>query len=437
MIARYSKPELRQLWSDEHRYRTWWKVEIAAARALAAAGKVPSDAIEACAAKPPAFNAAAVARIEAIERTTRHDVLAFLQFCEESVGPEARFLHRGLTSSDVLDTSLALLLVEALGHIDLEMKAVLEAVERRAREHAKTVCIGRSHGIHAEPTTFGLKLAVWYGHLARARERLLRARDNVAFGKIAGAVGTYAHLSPAIERAALAELDLAPEPASTQVVQRDRHAEVFSAIALAGTAVEVVATEIRHLMRTEVGEVSEPFDPGQQGSSAMPHKKNPILSENLCGLARTLRGMLVPALEDVALWHERDISHSSVERMIAPDATTTLHFMLGRLAGLVDRMVVYPERMRANLDSTHGLVFSGALLLLIADKGSARQEAYRAIQRLALEANENRVQLRPLVEADEALRAVLTKDEIARAFSVEPHVAHVDELFARVFPAAA
>lgn len=433
MITRYARPEMVALWSDVRRYETWWRVELAAARALARAGKIPASAVDACEKRPPAFDAAAVARIETIERTTKHDVLAFLQFCEESVGSDARFLHRGLTSSDVLDSALAVLLVEALRLIDVEMERVLAAVERRAREHAKTVCIGRSHGIHAEPTTFGLKLAVWHGHLARARERLAAASRAIAFGKIAGAVGTYAHLSPELERDALSQLGLTPEPASTQVVQRDRHAEVFAAIALAGTAVEVVATEIRHLMRTEVAEVSEPFDPGQQGSSAMPHKRNPILSENLCGLARTLRGMLIPALEDVALWHERDISHSSVERMIAPDATTTLHFMLGRLAGLVERMVVIPERMRANLDASRGLVFSGGLLLLLADKGDARQEAYRAVQRLAHEALEKDIELRPLVESDATLAGLLTPAEIDRAFSIDPHVAHVETVFARVF----
>jgi len=437
MIARYARPEMISLWSDAHRYEVWWRVEIAAARALARAGKVPADAIERCAARPPVFDAAAVSRIEEIERTTKHDVLAFLQYCEEQVGTDARFLHRGMTSSDVLDSSLAVLMAEAAGSIDEALGRVLAAVEKRAREHARTPCIGRSHGIHAEPTTFGLKLAVWYGHLERSRERLRAARERIAYGKIAGAVGTYAHLSPQVEAEALAELGLKPEPASTQVVQRDRHAEYFAALSLVGTAVEVVATEVRHLMRTEVAEASEPFDPGQQGSSAMPHKKNPILSENLCGLARTLRGMLIPALENVALWHERDISHSSVERMIGPDATTTLQFMLHRLAGLVERMVVFPERMRENLESTHGLVFSGALLLLIADKGSARQEAYRAIQRLALQAHASRTHLRPLVESDETLSQVLSKDEIDRAFSMEPHLAHVDAIFARVFPAAA
>lgn len=433
MIARYSRPEMIALWSDARRYDTWWRVEIAAAEALARAGVIPAEAVEECKAKKPVFDDAAVARIEEIERTTRHDVLAFLDFCERSIGPAARYLHRGMTSSDVLDTALAMLLVESWELMDREMERALAAVKTRAFEHKRTPTIGRSHGIHAEPTTFGLKLAVWYGHLDRARTRLREAKERVAFGKIAGAVGTYAHLTPDIEREALAALGLSPEPASTQIVQRDRHAEFFSAIALAGTAVEVCATEIRHLMRTEVGEASEPFGKGQQGSSAMPHKKNPVLSENLSGLARVLRGMLIPALENVALWHERDISHSSVERMIAPDATTTLHFMLGRLAGLVEGMVVDVERMRENLDASHGLVFSGELLLQLADKGLARQDAYRVVQRLALKAHAERRALQPLVEADEEVRKLLSQEEIVRCFSLEPHMAHVDVIFARVF----
>lgn len=435
MISRYARPELVALWSEEHRYETWWRVELAAAQALARAGLVPQDAVDTCAAKPPVFDANAVGRIEEIEQTTRHDVLAFLQYCEESIGVAARFLHRGMTSSDVVDSSLAVLLCEAWTHIDRELGRVLEVVKKRAIEHRRTACIGRSHGIHAEPTTFGLKLAVWYGHLARARERLRHAREEIGTGKIAGAVGTYAHLTPQVEREALATLGLVPEPASTQIVQRDRHASYFAAIALAGTAVELVATEIRHLMRTEVAEVSEPFGKGQQGSSAMPHKKNPILSENLCGLARTLRGMLIPALEDVALWHERDISHSSVERMIAPDATTTLHFMLGRLAGLVDGLVVDPARMQKNLDATHGLVFSGEVLLQLADSGMPRQDAYRVIQALALKAHREGVALRGLVDGSDEIRARLTPEQIARCFSLDTHFAHVDTIFERVFGA--
>jgi adenylosuccinate lyase len=421
------------LWSDTHRYETWWRVELAAAEAMVAEGFVPAEAIAKCKAWVPKFDAEAVASIDEIEKRTRHDVLAFLEYCEKQVGDPARYLHRGLTSSDVLDSSLAIVMHEAWVLIDAELVKVLDAVKRRALEHKRTPCIGRSHGIHAEPTTFGLKLAVWYGHLDRARTRLKDAAERIAYGKLAGPVGTYSHLTPAVEDRGLAALGLKAEPAATQVVQRDRHAEYFSAIALAGTAVEVCATEIRHLMRTEVGEASEPFGKGQQGSSAMPHKKNPVLSENLCGLARTLRGMAIPAMENVALWHERDISHSSVERMIGPDATTTLHFMLSRLAGLVDGLVVYPERMQENLDSMNGLFGSGSLLLLIADKGQARQEAYLAVQKVALEAHRARTHMKPLVYADPVLSTTLTKEEIEECFSLEPHLAHVDTIFKRVF----
>ncbi len=433
MIPRYSKPEMVAIWADGHRFETWWRIELAAAQAMAEEGFIPPEAVEACRRWRPKFDAAAVTRIDDIERVTRHDVLAFLQYCEEQIGAPARYLHRGLTSSDILDSGLALQLLEAWKLIDDELDRVLRAVKKRAYEHKDTPCIGRSHGIHAEPTTFGLKLAVWYGHLNRARTRLKDARDRVAFGKLAGPVGTYAHLTPAVEAKALGSLGLTPEPASTQIVQRDRHAEFFSAVALAGTAVEVCATEIRHLMRTEVGEVSEPFGAGQQGSSAMPHKKNPVLSENLCGLARTLRGMAIPALEDVALWHERDISHSSVERMIGPDATTTLHFMFARLAGLVEGMVVDKARMLENLESTRGLVSSGSLLLLLADKGLPRQEAYRVIQRLALRAHAERTHLRPLVEGDDEIQRLLSAEEIEHSFSLAPHVANVDVIFERVF----
>lgn len=433
MIARYARPEMIALWSDLRRYEIWWAVELAAAEAMAKEGFVPAEAVADCRAKAPVFDAQAVERILEIEQTTRHDVIAFLQFCEEQVGPSARFLHRGLTSSDIVDTALAIRLRDAADLIDGELGRALDAVRKRAFEHKTTPVMGRSHGIHAEPTTFGLKLAVWYGHLSRARARLRQARDEVAVGQLSGAVGTFAHLTPAVEEAALRALGLRAEPASTQVVQRDRHAALFAAIALVGTAIELCVTEIRHLMRTEVGEVSEAFAKGQQGSSAMPHKKNPILSENLSGLARTLRGMLIPALENVALWHERDISHSSVERMICPDATTTLHFMLVRFTGLVDGLVVYPERMRENLDSTHGLIFSGELLLQLADVGVGRQDAYRVVQRLALQAHTERRALLPLVLGDADVRKHLSEAQIERCFSLDPHLAHVDAIFERVF----
>src|SRR6184192_434884 len=352
MIPRYSRPEMVALWTPERRYQTWLQVELAAGRAMADAGVVPREAIEECAAKAGTFSAADAARIDEIEKTTRHDVIAFLTFLEERIGPAARHLHFGMTSSDVLDTSLALLLRDAADLLLAGVDRAREAVVKRAIEHQRTPCIGRSHGIHAEPTTFGWKLLVWADELSRARDRIERAREVIARGKISGAVGTFAHLSPQIEEAALKRLDLLPEPVSTQIVHRDRHAEYFNALALAGVSIEKFATEIRHLQRTEVREVEEAFGKGQKGSSAMPHKRNPILSENLCGLARLLRGYAVSAFEDVALWHERDISHSSVERMIAPDATSLADFMLRRAATLVDGLVVHAPRMQKNLELT-------------------------------------------------------------------------------------
>ncbi|TMA29875.1 MAG: adenylosuccinate lyase, partial [Deltaproteobacteria bacterium] len=340
MIARYSRPEMARLWTAEHRYQKWLEVELAAGRAMAEAGLVPAAAIAECEKKGGTFSAKDAARIEEIEETTRHDVIAFLTFLEERIGSAARHLHFGMTSSDVLDTSLALLLREAADLILAGIDKARAAVVKRAIEHKRTPCIGRSHGIHAEPTTFGWKLIVWVDELSRARRRIERARETIACGKLSGAVGTFAHLSPQIEERTMAALGLAPEPASTQVVQRDRHAEYFSALALAGASLEKFAVEIRHLQRTEVREAEEPFGKGQKGSSAMPHKRNPILSENLTGLARLLRGYAVAAVEDVALWHERDISHSSVERIIGPDATFTLDFMLHRFAGLIEGLRV-------------------------------------------------------------------------------------------------
>src|SRR5436190_140619 len=376
MIPRYSRPEMAALWTPERRYQTWLQVELAAGRAMAQAGLVPLSAIEECAARGGTFTAADAARIDEIEKTTRHDVIAFLTFMEERIGPAARHLHFGMTSSDVLDTSFALLLRDAADLLLQGLDKARDAVIKRAVEHKRTVCIGRSHGIHAEPITFGWKLAVWVDELARAKVRLQRARETIAVGKLSGAVGTFAHLSPKIEEKAMASLGLRPAPASTQIVQRDRHAEYFTAVALAGASIEKFAVEIRHLQRTEVREVEEAFGKGQKGSSAMPHKRNPILSEYLIGLARVLRGYALTALEAVALWHERDISHSSVERVIGPDATVTLDFMLHRFAGLMEGLRVYPERMRENLDLTKGLIFSQPVLLKLIEKGMERQAAY-------------------------------------------------------------
>ena len=432
MIARYSRPEMAALWTPERRYQTWLEVEIAAGRAMAQAGLVPKDAIEECAKKGGTFTAADAARIDEIEKTTRHDVIAFLTFMEERIGPAARHLHFGMTSSDVLDTSLAMLLRDAADMLITGVDKARDGVIKRAVEHKRTVCIGRSHGIHAEPTTFGWKLAVWVDELARGKTRLQRARETIAVGKLSGAVGTFAHLSPAIEEKAMASLGLKPAPASTQIVQRDRHAEYFGALALLGTSIEKFAVEIRHLQRTEVREAEEAFGKGQKGSSAMPHKRNPILSENLSGLARVLRGYALSALEDVALWHERDISHSSVERVIAPDGTVTLDFMLHRFAGLIEGLRVYPERMRENLELTRGLVFSQPVLLKLIDKGMERQAAYVVVQRNAMKVWEENRDFRDLLAADPEVKKLLDAKELAECFDLDRQLRHVDAVFSRV-----
>jgi adenylosuccinate lyase len=435
MIPRYSRPEMAALWTPERRYQTWLQVELAAGRAMAQAGLVPASAIDECAAKGGTFTAQDAARIDEIEKTTRHDVIAFLTFMEERIGPAARHLHFGMTSSDVLDTSLAMLLRDAADLILAGVDKAREAVVQRAIEHKRTPCIGRSHGIHAEPTTFGWKLIVWAEELSRARARLLRARQVIAVGKLSGAVGTFAHLSPLIEERAMATLGLLPEPASTQIVQRDRHAEYFGALAVAGASIEKFAVEIRHLQRTEVREAEEPFGKGQKGSSAMPHKRNPILSENLSGLSRLLRGYALSAMEDVALWHERDISHSSVERVIGPDATVTLDFMLHRFAGLISGLRVYPERMRENLESTRGLVFSQPVLLKLIEKGMERQAAYVVVQRNAMKVWDENKDFRELLSQDPEVKALLGPDELRACFDLDRELRHVDAVFDRVLKA--
>jgi adenylosuccinate lyase len=422
---------MARLWTPERRYQTWLAVELAAGRAMAEAGLVPREAIADCAARGGTFTAEDAARIDEIEKVTRHDVIAFLTFLEERIGPSARHLHFGMTSSDVLDTSLALLLREAADLIIAGIERAHAAVVKRALEHKHTPTIGRSHGIHAEPTTFGLKLAVWAAELTRAKARMERARAVIAVGKISGAVGTFAHLSPAIEERALASLGLAPEPASTQVVARDRHAEYFGALALVGASIEHFAVEIRHLQRTEVREVEEPFGQGQKGSSAMPHKRNPVLSENLTGLARVLRGYASAALEDMALWHERDISHSSVERVIAPDATVTLDFMLHRFAGLMEGLRVYPDRMLENLALMRGLVFSQPVLLKLIDGGMDRQAAYVVVQRCAMRVWDEGRDFKSLLAEDAEVKARLTPAELEAAFDLERGLRHVDAIFDR------
>ena len=434
MIPRYSRQEMSSLWSDVARLRRWRDVELAALEGMVEHGIAPREALEDCLARAGDFTEADAARIEEIERTTKHDVIAFLTFMEERIGPSARWLHLGMTSSDVLDTSLGMVLREAAELILQGVKRAMAAVEKRAFEHKHTVMMGRSHGIHAEPITFGHKLAIWYDELRRAEARLIRAREVIAVGKISGAVGTFAHLPPAVEVYACKKLGLSPAPASSQVVQRDRHAEYFSALALVGASIEKFAVEIRHLQRTEVREAEEHFTAGQKGSSAMPHKRNPILSENLTGLARLLRGYAVSALEDVALWHERDISHSSVERVIGPDATIVADFMLHRFSGLMENLRVYPEQMRKNLELLGGVVNSQCILLELARKGMDRQAAYVIVQRNAMRMYEEQgMTFRKALSEDQDLLKVMTSAEIEDCFSTGYHTRHMDDIFQRVF----
>ena len=434
MIARYSRPEMTALWTSEARYERWLAVEMAACEAMANRGEVPMEDWKALQVKAPKqVTAEDAARIEEIEKVVKHDVIAFLTWVEEQVGPEARWLHLGLTSSDVLDTTLALQLKEAGERILAGLDGALAAIEKRAFEYKNTPMIGRSHGIHAEPITFGLKMASWHAELSRDRERLVRAIDNVAYGAISGAVGTFANVHPEVEAHVCAKLGLKPDPVSTQVISRDRHAEFFNALALLGASIERCSVEIRHLQRTEVREAEEPFTPGQKGSSAMPHKRNPILTENMTGLARLLRGYQVSAMEDVALWHERDISHSSVERVIGPDATILADFMLFRFTRLVTDMRVYPERMQENLAITGGLVYSQRLLLELARRGVPRQTAYVFVQRNAMKFYEEGADFLTALLADPDLRKYLSEEEIRGVFDVTYHTKHVDTVFRRVF----
>jgi adenylosuccinate lyase len=428
MIPRYTPADFAALWSAERRYRTWLEVELCACEAMEEAELVPKGT----AARLRSLKIAVdPARVEAIEKTTKHDVIAFLTHVEELAGEPARWLHRGMTSSDVLDTSLAVLLRDCADLLLARCDRLLAALAKRAREREKTPMIGRSHGIFAEPITFGLALAGHHAEIARGRARLERAKAEVAVGKIAGAVGTYAHLSPEIEARALARLGLAPETVSTQVVARDRHAAFFSAMALLAAGIERLATNVRHWQRSEVGEAEEAFGVGQKGSSAMPHKRNPIASENLVGLARVVRSAVVPALEDVALWHERDISHSSVERMIAPDATTTLGFMLDRAAGLVEGLVVYEEKLRRNLDAAGELYFSEAVMLALVEAGLPRQKAYVLVQKNAMRAWRGDGKFRRNVRTDPKIRKWLSVKRIEACFDLEHALAHVPAVIDR------
>jgi len=418
-----------RIWSDQRRYETWLLVEAAAAEAMAAAGIVPADAARDIRERG-AFD---IARIEEIEQTTQHDVIAFTTAVAEKVGPSARWMHFGMTSSDVIDTAQALQMREACDLILRDLDGLADAVRDRAFEHRKTPMIGRTHGVHAEPMTFGLKLALWYAELQRDIERITRARAVISVGKLSGAVGTFGHLPPSIETDVCRRLGLEPAPVASQVIQRDRHAELLAALAITGASLEKFALEIRGLQKTEIGEVEEPFGKGQKGSSAMPHKRNPIGCEQIVGMARLLRGNAHAAMENIALWHERDISHSSVERVILPDSFIALDHMLRRFTRITRDMVVYPERMRENLNRSRGVVFSGTVLLELAKKGVAREQAYELVQRNAMRSFADRLDFKDLLLADGDVTRVLSPTEIERAFDLDQQLKHVDHIFDRVF----
>jgi len=432
MIPRYSRPEMAAIWSPETKFRIWFEIEAHACDALAELGVIPKEAARTIWDKggPATFD---VERIDEIERETKHDVIAFLTHLAEIVGPDARFVHQGMTSSDVLDTCFNVQLVRAADLLLADIDALLAALKTRAMEHKDTVTIGRSHGIHAEPTTFGVKLAFAYAEFDRCRRRLEMAREEVATCAISGAVGTFANIDPRVEEHVAAKLGLKPEPVSTQVVPRDRHAMFFATLGVVASCVERLSTEIRHLQRTEVLEVEEFFSPGQKGSSAMPHKRNPVLTENLTGLARMVRAYAMPAMENVALWHERDISHSSVERMIGPDATVTLDFALSRLTGVVEKLLVYPGTMERNLNKFRGLIHSQRVLLALTQAGVSREDAYRLVQRNAMKVWEQGADFLEELLADTEVRAALSEAGIREKFDLAYHTRHVDTIFARVF----
>jgi adenylosuccinate lyase len=429
MIERYTNPEMGAIWSDQRRYETWLEVELAAADAMAEAGIVPVDAARELR-RRAGFE---IARIEEIEQVTQHDVIAFTTAVAEKAGPSARWLHFGLTSSDVLDTAQAIQMRQACDLIVKGVATLMEAVRQRAEEHRRTAMIGRTHGVHAEPMTFGVKLALWYAELQRNLDRVLRARDIVSVGKISGAVGLFAHLDPSIEARVCERLGLQPAQVSSQVIQRDRHAELLTALAITGASLEKFAVEIRGLQKTEIGEVEEPFGKGQKGSSAMPHKRNPIGSEQVTGLARLLRGNAMAAIENVALWHERDISHSSVERVILPDSFIALDHMLRRFTRIVKGMVVYPERMKENLERSRGVVFSGTVLLELAQRGIAREQAYEWVQRNAMRSFHEQRAFKDLLLADPDVMRVLTREDVERSFDLDHQLRNVDQIFGRVF----
>jgi adenylosuccinate lyase len=431
MIERYTRKEMAQIWEAENRFRIWLEIETLACEKQAELGVIPAAAVKTIREKG-AFD---IARIDAIEAVVKHDVIAFLTSVAEYVGPEARFIHQGMTSSDVLDTCLSVQMVQACDELIQDLDMVLASIKERAYEHKDTVCMGRSHGIHAEPVTFGLKLAGWFTEMTRGRRRLVAARENIATGAISGAVGTFANIDPRVEEYVCAKLGLKPEPVSTQVIPRDRHAEVFCVLAIIASSMERIVIEIRHLQRTEVLEAEEFFSKGQKGSSAMPHKRNPILSENLTGQARYIRGLCMPALENVALWHERDISHSSVERYIAPDATVALDFSLRRLNGLIKNLVVYPKNMLRNLNQMQGLVFSQKILLDLTQAGVSREDSYRLVQTNAMKVWEEGKDFLTELLADQEVVGALGEAKIRESFDLNYHLKHVDTIFQRVFEA--
>lgn len=437
MVPRYSRPEMTAIWSAENRYRIWWQIEVFAAEAMGKIGMIPADDAKTIRAAydRDALGKIDIEAIDAIEAVTKHDVIAFLTWAGEKLGPERRWLHQGMTSSDVLDTTLAVQLKQAADLLLQDIDGLLSVLKRRALEHKTTPTIGRSHGIHAEPTTFGVKLAQAHAEFSRNRDRLLAAGDGVATCAISGAVGTFANVPPAVEEHVAAELGLSIEPVSTQVIPRDRHAMFFATLGVIASSIERMATEIRHLQRTEVLEAEEYFSPGQKGSSAMPHKRNPVLTENLTGLARMVRGYVTPALENVALWHERDISHSSVERFIGPDATITLDFALARLTSVVDKLVVYPERMQRNLDRMGGLIHSQRVMLALTQAGLSREEAYALVQRNAMKVweSDGQLSLLDLLRADPEVSSRLSGEQLDSLFDLGYHLKHVDTIFTRVF----
>jgi adenylosuccinate lyase len=429
VIERYSRPEMARIWEPENRYRKWLDIEIFACEAHAEMGAIPRDAVERIKSRAQ-FD---IARIDEIEKVVKHDVIAFLTSVADYIGDDSRFVHLGLTSSDVLDTSFAMLLAESADLIIDDIKRLMAAIKKRAFEHKMTPMIGRSHGIHAEPVTFGIKMALWYDEMRRNLRRMEAARETIAYGKISGAVGTFANIDPQVEEYVCRKAGLKPAPVSTQVIQRDRHAEFFSALAIVASSIDKFAVEIRHLQRTEVLEAEEFFSKGQKGSSAMPHKRNPVLSENLSGLARLVRGYAVSAMENVALWHERDISHSSVERVIGPDATIVLDFMLNRAVGLIENLVVYPDNMRRNLELMGGLFNSQRVLLKLATAGASRERAYELVQRNAMKVWEQKKDLMEELLNDPDVRGYLSETDIREAFDLNYHLKHVETIFSRVF----